>query len=72
MGASEAFVKQRTNRAGQSGRQVKFDKSGLIPAVVQDDVTGEILMMAYMNRLALDMTLAPKLDGIRESGPERS
>ena len=50
-------MKQKTNRAGL-GSQVKFDKSGLIPAVVQDDVTGEILMMAYMNRLALDMTLS--------------
>lgn len=38
--------------------RIKFDKSDLIPAIVQDDVTGEILMMAYMNRLALNKTLA--------------
>jgi len=38
--------------------RIKFDKSGLIPAIVQDDVTGGILMMAYMNRLALAKTLA--------------
>ncbi len=38
--------------------RIKFDESGLIPAIVQDDVTGEILMMAYMNRLALDKTLS--------------
>ena len=38
--------------------RIKFDKSGLIPAIVQDDITGETLMLAYMNRLALDKTLA--------------
>lgn len=35
-----------------------FDKGqGLIPAVVQDATTGEVLMMAYMNRLAWQKTL---------------
>jgi len=35
-----------------------FDKGkGLIPAVVQDASTGEVLMMAYMNRLAWQKTL---------------
>lgn len=35
-----------------------FDKGqGLIPAVVQDAGTGEVLMMAYMNRLAWRKTL---------------
>jgi len=36
-----------------------FDKAGgLVPAVAQDAVTGEILMLAYMNREAFDKTLA--------------
>jgi phosphoribosyl-AMP cyclohydrolase len=36
-----------------------FDKSGgLIPAVAQDADTGEILMLAYMNRESYGLTLA--------------
>uniref|UniRef100_S0DFG8 Histidine biosynthesis bifunctional protein HisIE n=1 Tax=termite gut metagenome TaxID=433724 RepID=S0DFG8_9ZZZZ len=39
---------------------LKFDENGLIPAVVQDDATGEVLTLAYMNRESLDITLAEK------------
>ncbi len=39
---------------------LKFDISGLIPAVVQDDATGEVLTLAYMNRESLDITLREK------------
>ena len=36
-----------------------FDKSGgLVPAIVQDAQSGEVLMLAYMNRQAWDATLA--------------
>jgi phosphoribosyl-AMP cyclohydrolase len=35
----------------------KFDENGLIPAIAQDADSGEILMVAYMNREALDTTL---------------
>jgi phosphoribosyl-ATP pyrophosphohydrolase/phosphoribosyl-AMP cyclohydrolase len=45
------------DRSRLPSKRVKFDQSGLIPAVVQDDLNGEILMVAYMNRLALDRTL---------------
>jgi phosphoribosyl-AMP cyclohydrolase len=39
--------------------QLDFDKvGGLIPAIVQDDETGEILMLAYMNADAWQATLA--------------
>jgi phosphoribosyl-AMP cyclohydrolase len=37
--------------------EIKFDASGLIPAIVQDAETGEVLMMAYMNRESLQLTL---------------
>ena len=37
--------------------QIKFGSAGLIPAVVQDAGTGEVLMVAYMNREALAKTL---------------
>ena len=35
---------------------LKFDAAGLIPAIVQDHKTGEVLMMAWMNRQALART----------------
>lgn len=38
-------------------RQLKFDDKGLIPAIAQDDDTGEVLMMAWMNREAVEKTL---------------
>ena len=34
-----------------------FDERGLIPAIVQDWQTGEVLMMAYMNRESLQKTV---------------
>ena len=38
----------------------KFTEDGLIPAIAQDAATGEILMMAWMNREALRMTVETK------------
>ena len=40
--------------------QLKFDEKGLIPAVVQDFYTREVLTVAYMNRESLDITLREK------------
>lgn len=38
--------------------EIDFDKmQGLAPAVIQDAGTGELLMLGFMNRAALDMTL---------------
>ena len=37
--------------------EFKFDTKGLIPAIVQDAETNEVLMMAYMNEEALRLTL---------------
>jgi len=34
-----------------------FDDNGLIPAIAQDARTGQVLMVAYMNRQALDVTI---------------
>jgi phosphoribosyl-AMP cyclohydrolase len=36
--------------------QIKWTKDGLIPAIAQDWQTGEILMMAWMNSDALNLT----------------
>jgi phosphoribosyl-AMP cyclohydrolase len=38
--------------------KLKLDKKGLIPAIVQDDDTGEVLMLGYMNEESLRRTLA--------------
>ncbi len=35
----------------------KFDDNGLISAIAQDAKTGQVLMVAYMNRAALDLTI---------------
>lgn len=39
---------------------IKFDDKGLVPAIVQDIDTGEVLMMAWMNEAALKQTLEVK------------
>ncbi|MCS6988752.1 MAG: phosphoribosyl-AMP cyclohydrolase [Chloroherpetonaceae bacterium] len=36
---------------------VKFDKEGLVPAIAQDARSGKVLMLAYMNRESLEITL---------------
>ncbi|HIC92790.1 MAG TPA: phosphoribosyl-AMP cyclohydrolase, partial [Anaerolineae bacterium] len=37
---------------------LKWDERGLIPAIVQDAATGEVLMLAYMNREALEQSIS--------------
>lgn len=37
--------------------ELQFDEKGLIPAIVQDAATGDVLTLAYMNRESLDITL---------------
>lgn len=39
---------------------ITYDENGLIPAIVQDETTGNVLMLAYMNKEALEKTLATK------------
>ena len=40
--------------------ELKYDQNGLIPAIVQDYHTGEVLTLAYMNAESLAITLAEK------------
>jgi len=49
-----------SQRQEDIGDQVAYDNDGLVPCVVQDWATGEVLMLAYMNQQALART--------RESG----
>ncbi|UCD57775.1 MAG: phosphoribosyl-AMP cyclohydrolase [Candidatus Hydrogenedentota bacterium] len=37
--------------------ELKFDNNGLVPAIVQESRTGEVLMLAYVNREALERTI---------------
>jgi phosphoribosyl-AMP cyclohydrolase len=37
--------------------QLKFDEKGLIPAIAQDHKTGEVLMVAWMNRESLALSI---------------
>ncbi|MBI1910738.1 MAG: bifunctional phosphoribosyl-AMP cyclohydrolase/phosphoribosyl-ATP diphosphatase HisIE [Deltaproteobacteria bacterium] len=37
---------------------IKFNEQGLVPAIAQDIFTSEVLMMAWMNKEALEQTLA--------------
>jgi len=40
--------------------EIKFDENGLVVAVAQDYMTYEVLMVAYMNKEALEITLNEK------------
>ena len=37
---------------------LKFNSDGLIPAIVQEESTGRVLMMAWMNRDSLEKTIS--------------
>ena len=41
--------------------ELKFDKDGLIPAIVVDAITKDVLTLAYMNRQSLEITIEKKL-----------
>jgi phosphoribosyl-AMP cyclohydrolase / phosphoribosyl-ATP pyrophosphohydrolase len=43
-------------RVGQFGEAIRFDEQGLVPCVMQDWRTGEVLTLAYMNEEALRLT----------------
>ena len=38
--------------------ELKFNSEGLIPAIIQEQATGRVLMMAWMNRASLEQTVA--------------
>lgn len=38
--------------------KLKFNADGLIPAIIQEQATGRVLMMAWMNRASLEKTIA--------------
>ena len=47
----------QSSAVGADLPDLKFDANGLIPAIIQDHRTGEVLMMAWMNRESLAKTV---------------
>lgn len=41
-------------------KKLKFNDSGLIVAVAQDYITNDVLMVAYMNKESIEITLKEK------------
>jgi phosphoribosyl-AMP cyclohydrolase len=38
--------------------ELNYNDKGLIPAIIQDDVSGDVLMLGYMNRESLSRTVS--------------
>jgi phosphoribosyl-AMP cyclohydrolase len=60
--SSPQFAGRGTPSEVESGLafQPKFDADGLMPAIVTDAASGEVLMLAWMNAQALGMTLTTR------------
>ncbi len=56
------FKKRHSIKQVEEGKYLspKFDKNGLIPAIVSDYKTGDILMHGYMNKKSLKKTIETK------------
>jgi phosphoribosyl-AMP cyclohydrolase len=48
----------RKDRNAMFTEQIKWNADGLVPAIAQDWRTGEVLMLAWMNRDALELSVA--------------
>ena len=56
-GLTNRWLGPKTSSMDAQLEGLKFDANGLIPAIVQDAATGQVLMMAWMNREALEKTV---------------
>ncbi len=56
--SSDPVVRGELDRSPVDPGSLRYDDRGLIPVIVQDAENGEVLMMAWANREALDRTLA--------------
>ncbi len=55
------MVEEQKNKKTMQQLNIDFDKgNGLVPAIIQDAETKNVLMLGYMNREALDKTLETK------------
>jgi phosphoribosyl-ATP pyrophosphohydrolase/phosphoribosyl-AMP cyclohydrolase len=55
-GGSQSPLGDDSQRPEPAGRAVAFDERGLVPCVIQDWRTGEVLTLAYMNAEALELS----------------
>ena len=57
---SPVFAERTDEEAAETGTALmpKFDRDGLVVAIAADAATGEVLMVAHMNREALARTIA--------------
>ena len=46
------------SEAGTLTDDIRWNEQGLVPAIAQDWQTGEVLMLAWMNREALELTVS--------------
>ena len=53
-----AMGDQTGTKAGFDPASLRFNDAGLLPAIAQDDTTGEVLMLAWMNAESIARTLA--------------
>ena len=51
------YAQEEVERVSLEGLALKLDAAGLIPAVVQQEGTGEVLMVAWMSEESLALTL---------------
>ena len=54
---SGSYANERLELVSMSDLTLKLDSAGLIPAVVQQEGTGEVLMVAWMSEESLRLTL---------------
>ena len=54
---TERYAGEEVERLGVDVASVRFDERGLVPAVVQQEGTGEVLMVAWMSEESLALTL---------------
>ncbi len=61
--STSPFAPRGTAREVERGHQFqpKFDAEGLIPAIVTDATTGDVLMFAWMNAQALALTIEQRV-----------
>lgn len=56
-GADYIYAGEASEPVSLDGVNVKFDGNGLVPCVVQQEGTGEVLMVAWMNPESLALTI---------------
>lgn len=56
-GADYTYAREAPEPVSLDGVNVKFDGNGLVPCVVQQEGTGEVLMVAWMNSESLALTI---------------